>query len=599
MSNQQTPYITDVPSQVQQPEEKGVPELHQELSQPVQSPVPSWMTAQTPVVATPAPVAEENPFENPFENWDELTNESPVEVNDTEETQEEEDVSLTFTKEGKTPPTVDVDTADIMNSIFNDVLSTDKEARTEQAKKDGMVRITVPRVSADTLTEGLVNVGKAMGKVPFDEALNDRDSLPSTCRDAYDFYSAQANLLKESLVDLNTTVQSMGKTLKDVLKDKVSYAPVSTTKSIPQLKTKNLTGQSAVTTVAAVVQGIKRVPLLNSGFYITLKSVTMREIASFFNTVNVNGYIYGRELGAYYYMYVDIELKRQILENILPFVVVSSNYEQYKRKDKLLKAISFQDYDALLHAIASMMYRDGVDITTVCMHDDCRSTSTFRAELEKLRFTDETLYNDACKEWMSNPDTKRTDKDLQTYRTLLNMNDTFFYKISNTATGLDSYWQFVMTPASCKQYLDSGDLFNKSLFAFAANPDKEEVKEYITINYYKTFAPWIESIACVTEEAYTEKTIRSEADKLFEIKNTPENADSISQILDIHQMEEQGFGLFAMKYIRDTKITKILLPLMECPHCHRLPDTGVDGFVPYDVQSLFFLMCLMRMLKTA
>lgn len=486
----------------------------------------------------------------------------------------------------------------IINTIIGEHLS-DKEAVDDPRKRDKPLNIVFPCQSSNEIGEALMAAGKSMGPQAFQDSFQDNNSYPSLCRDALEHFNANTAFLFKALTEVKDAISDQTQTLKDVLQRNVGNIGATTTKGTPEVLSKNkrVSGKDAVVLMASMTQGLKRIPLWNSGFYLTLRALSLKEIVSFYGSINFGGYDYGRELGAWYFLYADYTVKKTVLEQLLPYALTGSNYKNWKNIKKLLSAISIQDYDVILWAFASMMYREGVPVKLLCTHEDCQHVEDITADISKMRYVDTSKLNPEIIAFMSEPDKERKDNDLVEYRRLLNMEETFKFKVENKATGMTTYWEMDFDTANCAYYLSFGDIFNTQLFEQIQAPTQEDVRDYLTINYYKAFLPWVKEVRCVEKAQFDLPGKTPEHLAIMVVDgNREDNRDALMSILDITQMEVTTFSDAVTTYIRKSRLSYIALPYFNCTRCGRPPSTGVDGFIPYDVQMNFFQLCLMRML---
>lgn len=483
---------------------------------------------------------------------------------------------------------------DIFDTIFND----NEDERDIENPED--IKIVVPLSNSDSLTKELINRGRATDPEKFIAALKDVNTPESIIRDALDYFTPNTNLSKQQLTDLKDKEGN----LKDILSPSVGgvSTAMSTGAGLPQNLSKNgkvLSGKTATMAVTAMMQGIKSVPLWNSGFYITIRTPNMPEIAQYFNTVNRAGYEYGRELGAYYFLFADIEIKRVVLETLLPQILVGSNFQGWKDIDKLLKVISIHDYPTILWAMASMIYKDGFNIK-LPHTDKCTANSEVKIDVGNLRQVDSTKIPSEAISFMMNRNTTRTFTDLLRYRNeIMAKPNIVRLKTHHETTDAYTYWHFRLKESTCADHLSVGDLLNSELFKVIHKPNTTQVHEFFTINFYKTYLPWIESIVAVTESGF-EKDKPNEDEIIFIVNNaSPDEREMFNSFLDIAQMEDKDFADDMMKYIENTRTTHFVVPVDECPHCHGVASTAVDGFIPVDMQSVFFRTSLMRMLNAS
>ena len=570
------------------------------ISQPIQrqeQAVPSWVTADT---------SDDLPHLDTVEEEVAAPVESSTQVEDIPVEQEVTDFlqDSTFVAEDKKVDYKALEESEvILNSILMDAISNSKQKNIEYLNERKEIKIVIPISNADDIADRLMDLGTKMGTDNFKEAFTDPGSLPATCRDAFEHFSSQTKLSVEMFEGMKKAVEEQTestRTLADVLQRNVDNIGVTTTRGTPSSlgKKKHLSGKEAVVTVASMMQGIKRIPLWNSGIYITLRALSLKELTAFFNSVNTSGYDYGRELGGYYFMYVDHVIKKMVLEQLLPKALQDCNYKNWRNTNKLLKVLSVHDYDVILWAFASMMYREGVPIKILCTNEECMSVEEITADLTKMRFVDTSKLTPEAILMMKDTGVK-SDMDLVKYHKALSLDDVFAYKVDNVATDTTTYWHFKMATANCADYLECGAAFNAELFDFAHQPTKEEVTEFLTLNYYKAFLPWISSLECVTEEGFGKSKVPDDEVLAIIDNSSEDNREAFNAILDISQMETQDFGVYATEYIKRTKLTHLALQYDKCHKCGTIPETAVDGFIPYDMQAHFFTMCLMRMLKVA
>lgn len=551
---------------------------------------PAWMTSEGAPNIPNVPIVPDTPTPPP-------TPEVEVDKEVEEEEVVEEvalDEALEFVNEDGTPAAKKNTIDDILASIHEST-NNPTDAATQATTEKGLL-YAVSLSEHDDVYKRLVDDGMKLGADAMVEELNKPSSYLYHLRAGMDYLNSQVGLMRKFLEDAASNNQKLSEKFQRTIEN----IGVTTAKGIPNnvIKSKVISGKDALVTVASLMQGVKRVPLWNSGFYVTLKAPSIRDIIAYYNSINVDGYEFGRENGAYYFMYADYRLKKQVLEYLLPQCLVGSNYKHWKNNKKLIRALSLQDYDVILWALATMIYREGVNIRVVCAEPNCDYAEEVLIDLTNLRQPDKTKITPEAIAMMNSTEVK-SDKDLAKYIKALKFPDTFRFKTNNKATDEDMYWCFDIVPANCADYLEQGDILHNNLLAETADPTEEDVVTFFSINHYRSFIPWIANVKCITKEGYEAEEVLDEH-VIFSISGSDlSNKEVLNHILDITQMETSDLPQFIENYASRTKITLIAYYFGRCPVCDKEPDTGVQGFMPHDMQMHFFMMSLMRILKTA
>ena len=336
----------------------------------------------------------------------------------------------------------------------------------------------------------------------------------------------------------------------------------------------HLSGDAAKIAVLSRTQGLYRIMLYNSGFWITVRPITVSDASAFVHEVDTDFKELGRILGGQFHLVLSAYLKQKVLE-ILPNVIVSSNLEDWDQPDILGEAISMHDYDTILWGICCSMYRDGIGIGVHCTNMECRHTDTNQyVDLTKACYINPDVFNEAAMVWMRDTRTTRTLDDCLKYRNVI-------LKSSRTIPMEDNKVMIHMRVPSIQTYTKrSIELIGKMQSAIyrAKTRKNQELQNQVIFHIYKMLAPWISSIVYKNE---------TDADVVIE------GYDAICA--DLEARADQDHTLYSKleEYIRDTKCSMYCLTSIECPKCHKKPNLNSEGLFPLDVEYLFFgLTCL-------
>jgi len=200
----------------------------------------------------------------------------------------------------------------------------------------------------------------------------------------------QHKLLTKLINTLNENTEAISK-LKNCVKE------LGLSKVKPNISTtdgpKVLSGDAALATVIARTKGVFRIPLYNSGFWISVKPPTLSELDSFIREVDTEFKEFGRVLGSHYHLIFNIYIKQKLMD-LVSSNIINSNFDGFKSKSALMDAISLHDYDTIAWAFCTMMYSDGINIGVFCTNPECgyRDNSHY-IDLAKCNYLNHDIFN--------------------------------------------------------------------------------------------------------------------------------------------------------------------------------------------------------------
>lgn len=373
---------------------------------------------------------------------------------------------------------------------------------------------------------------------------------PTKVGDGYT-YVAAADDEQESGFELKNRVLQLEKSLKGV----------------------EVSGDQARMLILASNHNMKRLYLYSSGFNIVIRGPSLGEMNLVYNRLKDDMDEYGRVFGAMFYMYSDVKIK-EILWDFISNLIVGSNLNKWDKGNRLKNNISFNDYAHILLGVASLMYKEGYDFIHPCTK--CEYITEAKIDLNLLQLTDfSRIPLDALRALSVGSEV--TPDDVSRYKKGLSLNTSFIigkYKINRRVPSIN-------------EYLESGTTFNDKLAVAIHDINEPEIiSQYLKFNYSLIFAPWITSIEILDAES-TEVSFRfveREAINiaLSEIQNSDHRDEFVKQMND---------------YIQGSIITNIGYLATPCQCCNEMPSDTVNGFVPFDVQSSFFTILVMRLIQ--
>ena len=345
--------------------------------------------------------------------------------------------------------------------------------------------------------------------------------------------------------------------------------------------TVKLKGAAARLAVISRTQGLYRIMLYNSGFWITVHTLSVADAAAFVHEVDADFQELGRIIGGQFHLVLGAYLKNKVME-ILPNLVISSNLEGFEDPSVLGEAISIHDYDTILWGICCSMYRDGIGIGVHCTNPECRHIDQNQyVDLTRACYINPEVFNEEAMVWMRDTRSVRTLEDCVRYRNNILK--------SVRELELEPGTLITLKVPSLQFFANKSiELVGKMQAAIykSRNQKTQELKDQMTIHFYKMLAPWVSKIVYLSKDDTHPNTLI-------------EDYDAISTALEIQSSNRDNpFYEKIEAYIRDTKCSIYTLTSLECPKCHKKPNLNSDGVFPLDVEYLFFGLSCRKLEQT-
>ncbi len=341
-----------------------------------------------------------------------------------------------------------------------------------------------------------------------------------------------------------------------------------------------LTGKKARIAVMARMRGLQKVNLLNSGFYIVLRAPQMAELQEFASSVEIEASEFGRELGNHFGLCTDVFIKSKFIELLSDYnMIVDSNFADINKKGALSENISIFDYDVIMWALVSLMYRKGLHTKIVCAH--CKTvTADALVDVLSAKWLNNDLYTEeVINYWSTKTDEQgrplvRTAKDLKNYReNIVGHTKRLVQEYNGTKIAL------VIKDPTMERFLTVGEELITNLNKTLHGPTRlreDQLKLKSVIHLFQMFAPWISAIEFLDDQ-----------DKVT--FSTTEIA-AIMDVLDVSVQQNSKLISAIGEYSSEARLNHIGTFSIECPECHSKPETGLDNFFPLDVETIFFAL---------
>lgn len=349
----------------------------------------------------------------------------------------------------------------------------------------------------------------------------------------------------------------------------------------------NVSGEKAVTMMFSVNRNIKRIKLMNSGFFIDIKSPLLSEINILYNSISDSSDEYGKMFGTFFYLYADLEIKKHLVDFFCN-LVINSNLKGWSNKDALKKNISINDYPSILHSISCLMYKSGYIIKSIC--PSCDYTEEEQVDLNLLKYHNFSILPEFCLKIISSTDiiTPATARKYKHELLLALINDMPEGKDNKFIFDVDDFSLELKVP-SIYEHLKYGDDYNSKLTKMVYSEDVKQIIQYLKFNYCQMFVPWVSSITNYSNRE-TKQGIKTEDASVF-----PVILDAIQE--RIKSGEE--FSEKILNFISKTSITHMCYPANPCPSCGKEPTNAKEGYVFFDAQKNFFIHCAMKLIQNS
>lgn len=337
-----------------------------------------------------------------------------------------------------------------------------------------------------------------------------------------------------------------------------------------------ISGKRAVTAVLARTRGVYKVHLYNSGFWISIKPITMGQMDAWMESIDRDFKELGKIIGGQSQMVLDVFIKQKFME-ILPDCIVESNLLDWQNPEVLNDAISFNDYETLMWAFSSIMYKDGIGIGVHCTNPDClyRDDTQYIDLMHGLQINDKVLNPKAMK-WLlegCNNSISRTLEEVKRYQTELISRDVV---LEFPDQGMKLH---LATPSMTK-YLTYGTALIADLAATIhgeLNYRSSNVYKQLAFNLYRMLAPWVGQIELLDDDNQPNSIL--------------EEVNDIAQALDYSFGNEVRLYERINEFIGKSRAVYFGTTMLECPKCHKRPNFSEDHFIPWDMEHVFFGLC--------
>ena len=347
----------------------------------------------------------------------------------------------------------------------------------------------------------------------------------------------------------------------------------------------DVVGKEAVLAIKARLGGLVRVNLLNSGFWVAIRSPQLDELQEIFATIDFENREIGRILGGHFALVTDLYLKRKFVDIMIQKrLIIESNFSDINKPGEFLRNIAFHDYDTLMHAVVMLMSRGGLRYRCIC--PKCGTTSTENLDISACKYVNEDLWTPEVRDWWNTTKDangkllKRSAKSLMEYRTKILNRSKIYDQYVDNGFGEKVKIKLEFREPTMARFFDVGDRLIKNLNQTIDNisngdTDKAEmVKASLAVHSYQLIAPWIESLQLMKNDDEVEIRTTDPVAILSHLDGASKNDDAMMKTL------VEFIGQSRFNYIGTTSI--------HCPKCGARPSSDMKNFYPLEIQTIFF-----------
>ena len=347
----------------------------------------------------------------------------------------------------------------------------------------------------------------------------------------------------------------------------------------------DISGEEARDAFMTELSGMKRVKLLNSGFWVTIRRPLIHELQEVFDAADMEQREAGYSIGAHFALAADVFIKQKFCQALIKYRIIrDSNLKDIfnVKDDVFFKALAYHDYEVLVHAVLSLMSRKGLRARVVC--PECfRATMLDNIDVASSKYYNLDLITPQMKDWFDakvdangKPIGKRTLEDLEHYR-----KDILGFKMSWTEDFDPTKIRVNFSEPTMYKYFVTGEKLIRRIqdAVDEVSTDDEDRRKVILANLgahvYHMLTPWVDTIEILDDNGNT--------------RNRTSDAEAIMNTFDITTQENSPRPLDELsKFLAASKITYIGTFALECPYCHAKPDCGANQFYPLEAQTIFF-----------
>ena len=446
----------------------------------------------------------------------------------------------------------------------------DKEGDTIVDDLDYVMPINLLGCSLDELVTIRDNIRTKLGDDKFTLLVEEIGSYVNIISAMIEEYSVDAERQQDAIVNISD------KTLFDtrLVRDGKAILGSAITPRKKSLDGRMVSGTAGRAEFAISRGKVRRIPLYSSGFTIDIATPSLDALNTFFDAVFDKTRSYGRQFGAYFFMYNGLFIKQAFANLFMPYVI-NSSLRNWSVGNTLLQSIKITDYNTILTALAARIHELGYTYQHVCKEDKCRHVTSEVIDIIKTIRHDFTKMNEHCITHML-AGTVSTPENLSKYYDELSHNNK-----SKRYKDLE----FKFRVPSVQDYLDFGSQFNSALSNSQYSNNTADILRAVNYSYYRIYTPWVVEVTRYNDDDTKDVTTTD-----------PMLIAAMLDDLQESQDDKGNFNTDILEFIASVEITHICYPITACPKCGKVPDIK-SGYHTLDAEQTFFTQLVKRLTR--
>ena len=331
-----------------------------------------------------------------------------------------------------------------------------------------------------------------------------------------------------------------------------------------------------------------RVPLWNSGFWITFKSPSEGELLELHRQIISDKISLGRST----YGLAFSNTSSYMMDRLLAFAF--SNIYQTNVKtadiDNIRDLVSSHDIPSIIWGVACAIWPNGFKYERSCVNDPekCQHVISERLNLSKLQWTNTA----GLTQWQINHMVSTQPNSIDKESILRYQKEILQAQQRELVINKDSPGKIsvILKVPTATEYIQSGNRWVSNIVenvtrALGMNANQDTRDNYIVdqgrTTAMRQYIHWVQSINFSS--------------------NNVEDVETLESIFDSLSSDDVVRGEFMdgiEKYINDTALTVIGIPSFDCPMCGKKHEGGLPkhtNVIPIDVYQTFFILLVQRM----
>ena len=341
-----------------------------------------------------------------------------------------------------------------------------------------------------------------------------------------------------------------------------------------------LSGERAVSLVEQMFNmgGHITIPLVHSGIWVTLRSVTSEDYVSLREKLEREKDEFGKQTLGASFSNSRVYINHRVMEFIEEHVIDTS--VEGLDPTELRSFVKINDLLVLAAALGYSLYPNGFDYVSACTGDDnCDYVHRSKIKIANCIWYDRLGFSQSQTAFMVDRGAKRTREEVRKYQQDLG-------KVDGSWTYKNIVFNFTIPTVTDNvtagyRWLSDIEISIKNAFeqdALSRTNMKEYMSKRIVLTALRQYAHFISSITFTDNDGYIDER---------------DDIDNILSRFSNHNEVSNGLMKAITTFIDSNTKSLVAIPRFECPKCHNLQTEDIEKhpyLIPIDPINLFFML---------